>query len=107
MLHGYHTISLFSFPYHLDEYVTYDFTASHYSPSWHSYHLQYNVQQPFYCFDQMHKLSGRPASPVSCFPAFPINQRGNRREPSLFEDGDYTLYLDLLAEASVRASVKI
>jgi len=55
----------------------------------------------------MHKLSGRPASPVSCFPAFPINQRGNRREPSLFEDGDYTLYLDLLAEASVRASVKI
>ena len=36
-----------------------------------------------------------------------ITQRGNRRERTFFEDGDYALYLDLLAEASARASVEI
>ena len=27
-----------------------------------------------------------------------VTQRGNRRERMFFEDGDYELYLDLLAE---------
>jgi putative transposase len=36
-----------------------------------------------------------------------ITQRGNRRERVFFEDGDYTLYLDLLADAAVRAQVAI
>ncbi|WP_211051435.1 hypothetical protein [Parasphingorhabdus halotolerans] len=29
-----------------------------------------------------------------------VAQRGNRREKTFFEDGDYALYLDLLAEAA-------
>jgi putative transposase len=29
-----------------------------------------------------------------------VTQRGNRRERTFFEDGDYALYLDLLADAS-------
>ena len=36
-----------------------------------------------------------------------ITQRGNRRELTFFEDGDYALYLDLLAEASLRHGVEI
>jgi putative transposase len=36
-----------------------------------------------------------------------VTQRGNRREPVFFEDGDYALYLDLLAEAAGRAGVAI
>lgn len=36
-----------------------------------------------------------------------ITQRGNRRERTFFEDGDYALYLDLLADASQRAGVEI
>jgi putative transposase len=32
-----------------------------------------------------------------------VTQRGNRREKTLFEDGDYKLYLDLLTEAAGRA----
>ncbi|MGH6614815.1 transposase [Sphingomonas sp.] len=36
-----------------------------------------------------------------------VTQRGNRRERVFFEDGDYTLYLDLLAEAAERARVAI
>ena len=36
-----------------------------------------------------------------------ITQRGNRRERVFFEDGDYTLYLDLLTEAAARAQVAI
>ncbi|MES1971496.1 MAG: transposase [Pseudomonadota bacterium] len=36
-----------------------------------------------------------------------ITQRGNRRERVFFEDGDYALYLDLLAEAAERAQVAI
>lgn len=36
-----------------------------------------------------------------------ITQRGNRRERVFFEDGDYALYLDLLAEAAERARVAI
>jgi putative transposase len=31
-----------------------------------------------------------------------VTQRGNRRERTFFEDGDYQFYLDLLAEASLR-----
>lgn len=34
-------------------------------------------------------------------------QRGNRRERTFFEDGDYELYLDLLAETAVRSQVEI
>ena len=36
-----------------------------------------------------------------------ITQRGNRRERTFFEDGDYELYLDLLAEAAARSHVEI
>lgn len=36
-----------------------------------------------------------------------ITQRGNRRERTFFEDGDYQLYLDMLSDASRRASVGI
>jgi len=36
-----------------------------------------------------------------------ITQRGNRRERTFFEDGDYQLYLDLLSDASRRAGVEI
>jgi putative transposase len=36
-----------------------------------------------------------------------VTQRGNRRERVFFEDGDYALYLDLLAEAAERAGVAI
>jgi putative transposase len=36
-----------------------------------------------------------------------VTQRGNRREPTFFEDRDYALYLALLADASKRASVEI
>jgi putative transposase len=36
-----------------------------------------------------------------------ITQRGNRRERTFFEDDDFALYLDLLAEAAERAQVEI
>jgi len=36
-----------------------------------------------------------------------VTQRGNRREKTFFEDGDYALYLDLLADAAVRSGVEI
>lgn len=36
-----------------------------------------------------------------------VTQRGNRREQTFFEDGDYALYLDLLAEAAQRTGVAI
>ncbi len=29
-----------------------------------------------------------------------VTQRGNRRERTFFEDGDYALYLELLADAA-------
>ncbi|MFZ5725789.1 MAG: transposase [Pseudomonadota bacterium] len=37
----------------------------------------------------------------------PVTQRGNRRERTFFEEGDYALYLDLLADAAVRHGVAI
>ena len=36
-----------------------------------------------------------------------VTQRGNRRERTFFEDGDFALYLDLLADAAERARVEI
>jgi putative transposase len=36
-----------------------------------------------------------------------VTQRGNRRACMLFEDADYALYLDLLAEAADRRGVEI
>ena len=36
-----------------------------------------------------------------------VTQRGNRRERTFFEDGDYELYLDLLADAAMRSNVAI
>ncbi|MEO7247332.1 MAG: transposase [Novosphingobium sp.] len=36
-----------------------------------------------------------------------VTQRGNRRERTFFEDGDYALYLDLLADAAGRAQVEV
>lgn len=36
-----------------------------------------------------------------------VTQRGNRRERTFFEDGDYRLYLDMLAESSARARAEV
>jgi putative transposase len=36
-----------------------------------------------------------------------VTQRGNRRERTFFEDGDYALYLDLLKDAAERARTEI
>jgi putative transposase len=36
-----------------------------------------------------------------------VTQRGNRRQPTFFEDGDFSLYRDLLAEASRRAGTEV
>ncbi len=36
-----------------------------------------------------------------------VTQRGNRRGTTFFEDGDYALYLDLMAEAATRARTEI
>jgi REP element-mobilizing transposase RayT len=36
-----------------------------------------------------------------------VTQRGNRRQQTFFEDGDYALYRDLLAEAARRAGAGI
>ena len=36
-----------------------------------------------------------------------MTQRGNRREQTFFEDGDYVLYRELLAEAAAKASAEI
>ena len=36
-----------------------------------------------------------------------ITQRGNRRERTFFEDADFALYLDLLADAAERAQVEV
>ena len=36
-----------------------------------------------------------------------ITQRGNGRQRTFFEDGDYALYLDLLAESASRARAQI
>ena len=36
-----------------------------------------------------------------------VTQRGNRREQTFFEYGDYALYLDLLADAAGRSGVEI
>lgn len=36
-----------------------------------------------------------------------VTQRGNGRQPTFFEDGDYALYLDLLGEAARRAHSEV
>ena len=36
-----------------------------------------------------------------------VTQRGNRRERTFFEEGDYALYLDLLADAAERHGVEV
>jgi putative transposase len=36
-----------------------------------------------------------------------VTQRGNRREQTFFEDGDYALYLDLLRDAAAQARTEI
>ena len=36
-----------------------------------------------------------------------VTQRGNRRQQTFFEDGDYALYRDLLAETARRAGVEV
>ncbi len=50
-----------------------------------------------------------PASPhrAARRSALCATQRGNRRERVFFEDGDYALYLDLLAEAAEKVGVAI
>ncbi len=36
-----------------------------------------------------------------------VTQRGNRRERTFFEEGDYALYRDLLSESSARARTEV
>ena len=36
-----------------------------------------------------------------------VTQRGNRRQPTFFEDGDYALYRDLLADAAQRFGLSV
>ena len=36
-----------------------------------------------------------------------VTQRGNRREKTFFEEADYQLYLDMLADSSARAQAEI
>jgi putative transposase len=36
-----------------------------------------------------------------------VTQRGNRRQPTFFEDGDFALYRDLLAEAARKAGTEV
>ena len=36
-----------------------------------------------------------------------VTQRGNRRETTFFEDADYRLYRDLLAEAAAKAGAAV
>jgi putative transposase len=36
-----------------------------------------------------------------------VTQRGNRRAPTFFEDGDFALYRELLAEAARRAEASV
>jgi REP element-mobilizing transposase RayT len=36
-----------------------------------------------------------------------VTQRGNRRERTFFEEGDYALYLDLLADAARQARTEV
>ena len=36
-----------------------------------------------------------------------VTQRGNRKEKTFFEEGDYRLYLNLLAEASAKAQTEV
>ncbi len=47
--------------------------------------------------------------PRLVLPGYPyhVTQRGNRRQQTFFEDGDYALYRDLLAEAAERAGAEI
>ena len=47
--------------------------------------------------------------PRVVIPGFPhhVTQRGNGRQRTFFEDGDYALYLDLLAEAAERARAQV
>ena len=52
---------------------------------------------------------GMARPPRLVLPGVPhhVTQRGNRREQTFAEDGDYALYLDLLAEVAGRAHVEI
>jgi putative transposase len=36
-----------------------------------------------------------------------VTQRGNRREAIFFQDGDHEIYLDLLAEQTLKAGVAV
>jgi len=56
------------------------------------------------------RYNGRMARlPRLVLPGYPyhVTQRGNRRQQTFFEDGDYALYLDLLGDAARRAAVEI
>ena len=39
--------------------------------------------------------------------AYHVTQRGNRRAQTFFEDGDYALYRDLLAQSAERAGAEV
>ena len=47
--------------------------------------------------------------PRLVLPGYPyhVTQRGNRRQQTFFEEGDYALYRDLLSEAADKAETEI
>lgn len=49
----------------------------------------------------------RLARPVIPSLSHHVTQRGNRRAPTFFEDGDYALYRHLLGEAARKAEAEI
>jgi putative transposase len=60
----------------------------------------------------MHRIgefAGVARPPRLVLPGHPyhVTQRGNRRQQTFFEDGDYRLYRDLLAAAADKAGAEI
>jgi hypothetical protein len=51
---------------------------------------------------ELHRRHGSSPSPRAARLSVSCDARGNRRQQTFFEDGDYVLYRDLLAEAELR-----
>ena len=61
-----------------------------------------------YRFSGFRKAGYMARLPLMVLPGIPhhVTQRGYRRERTFFEDADYALYLDLLAEAADRHGIE-
>jgi putative transposase len=62
-----------------------------------------------YRFSDFREAGYMARLPLMVLPGIPHHetQRGNKRACTFFEDADYALYLDLLAEAADRHGVEI